>query len=122
MRRSTATTLLLLILAAFLAPAALATATNPTPACCRTTGPHRCSATVPGGTDTGLQVQGQSCPYRKPLTFSGSAAPPPAAETVAPADAHPFLNDFYHELFVSQGERPHPERAPPQPSLPPQRA
>jgi ABC-type phosphate transport system substrate-binding protein len=113
MPRSTATALLLLMLAAFLAPAALATATNPTPACCRTTGPHRCSATVPGGTDTGLQVQGQSCPYRKTLTFSGSAAPPPVTETVALADARPSLNDFYPELFVSQDEQPHPERAPP---------
>jgi len=64
----------------------------------------------------GIQLQGQSCPHRKPLAFPGSAAPPPATETVAPADAHPLLNEFYPELLVSQGERPHPERAPPQPS------
>jgi hypothetical protein len=113
MRRSTAITLLLLMLAAFLAPAALATATSPLPACCRAAGRHHCSALAPSG---GVQIQGESCPYRKPLVFSASAAPPPATESVTPADAHPFLHEFYPERFVSQGEQPHPERAPPQPS------
>jgi hypothetical protein len=113
MRRSTATALLLLMLAAFLAPAALATVIAPTPACCRAAGPHHCSTVVPSG----VQVQGQSCPYRKPLAFSGSAAPPTATESAAPDDAHPVLHEFYPELFVSPGEQPHPERAPPQSSL-----
>jgi hypothetical protein len=114
MRRSTAITLLLLMLAAFLAPAALATATNPLPACCRAAGRHHCSAMAPSG---GVQIQEQSCPYRKPLVFAASAAPPPASQIIAPAGAHPFLNEFYPELFVSQGEQPHPERGPPQQSL-----
>ncbi len=112
MRRSTATALLLLMLAAFGAPAALATATTPTPACCRAAGQHHCSAMAPSG---GVQIQGQSCPHRKPLAFSGSAAPPPAAETVAPADTHPFPVEFHPESFVVRGEQPHPERAPPTP-------
>ncbi len=113
MRRSTATTLLLLMLAAFLAPAAVATVTTPTPACCRAAGLHHCSAMVPRGSEGGTQFQGQSCPYRKPLAFSGSAAPPPAAETVAPAGAHSFLGDFYSEVFVSYREAPHSQRGPP---------
>lgn len=111
MRRSTASALLLLMLAGLLAPAAVATVTDPIPACCRAGGPHHCSAMRPisGGT----QIQGQSCPYRKPLVFSGSAAPPPTRGTVASADPHPFLHEFYPELFVSPGEQPHPARAPP---------
>lgn len=113
MRRSTASAMLLLMLAGLLAPAALATVTSPTPACCRAAGPHHCSAAVPSGD----QLRGQSCPYRKPLVFSGSVAPQPATKTEAPADLHPFLHEFYPELFVSPGKQPHPERAPPQPSL-----
>ncbi|MGC2321565.1 MAG: hypothetical protein WA463_02940 [Terriglobales bacterium] len=115
MRRSTASALLLLMLAGLLAPAAVATVTDPIPACCRAGGPHHCSAMPP--ISGGIQIQGQSCPYRKPLMFSGSAAAPPATGTVAPADPHPFLHEFYPELFVSAAEPPHPGRAPPQPSL-----
>jgi hypothetical protein len=48
--------------------------------------------------------------------FAASLAPPPATQGVTPADAHPFLHEFYPELFISQGEQPHPARAPPQPS------
>ena len=113
MRRSTATTLLLLMLAAFLAPAAVATVTNPTPACCRAGGRHHCSAMVPSGTEGSTQFQGQSCPYRKHLALSGSAATPPATQTVAPAGAHSFLNQFYSEAFVSHREPPHSQRGPP---------
>jgi hypothetical protein len=113
MRRPTATTLLVLILAAFLAPAALATATNPKPACCRATGPHRCSAMAPSGTDGGAQFQGRSCPHRKPVALSGSVATPRATQTVALAGAHSFLNEFYSEAFVSHREPPHSQRGPP---------
>ena len=113
MRRSTAITLLLLMLAAFLAPAALATSTTPTPACCRAAGPHHCSAMAPSGTEGGAQFQGHSCPYRKPVALSGSAATPPATQTVALAGAHSFLNRFYSEVFVSHREPPHSQRGPP---------
>ncbi len=113
MRRSTATALLLLMLAAFLAPAAVATVTNPMPACCRAAGPHHCSAMVPSGPEDGAQFRGDSCPYRKPVAFSGSAATPPATQTVALAGAHAFLNDFYSEVFVSHCEAPHSQRGPP---------
>lgn len=113
MRRPTATTLLLLMLAAFLAPAALATATNPMPACCRAAGPHHCSAMVPSGTKGGTQFQGHSCPYRKPVALSGSAATPRATQTVALAGAHSFLNQFYSEVFISHREPPHSQRGPP---------
>ena len=117
MRRSTATTLLLLMLAAFAAPLAAATGASPLAACCRAGGRHHCSGMDAGMGPGGVRFQGQSCLYRKPLAFSGSAAPPPATETVAPADAHPFLDEFYPELFVSHGQQTHPERAPPQASL-----
>lgn len=113
MRRSTATALLLLMLAAFLAPAAVATATNPTPACCRAAGPHHCSTMAPTGPEGGAQFQGRSCPYRRPVALSGSAATPPATRTVAPAGAHSFLNQFYSEVFVSHREPPHSQRGPP---------
>ena len=113
MRRSTAIALLLLMLAAFLAPAAVATVTNPTPACCRAAGPHHCSAMAPSGTEGGAQFQGHSCPYRKPVALSGSAATPPASQTVALAGAHSFLNEFYSEVFVSHREPPHSQRGPP---------
>jgi len=113
MRRSTATTLLLLMLAAFLAPAAAATITNPLPACCRAAGPHHCSAMAASMIPIGIRVQGQSCPYRKPLAFSGSAATPRATQTVARAGAPSFLNQFYSEVFVSHREPPHSQRGPP---------
>jgi len=113
MRRSTATTLLLLMLAAFLAPAALATVTNPTPACCRAAGPHHCSAMVPSGPEGGAQFQGHSCPYRKPPALSGSVAPPPASQAVALAGAHSSLTTFYSEAFISHREPPHSQRGPP---------
>ena len=113
MRRSTATTLLLLMLAAFLAPAAVATVTNPTPACCRAGGRHHCSAMVPSETEGGAQFQGQSCPYRKPVAFSGSAASPPTTATAAPTDPRPFRNEFYSEVFISHHEPPHSQRGPP---------
>ncbi len=112
MRRSTATALLLLMLAAFLAPAALATVTTLTPACCRAAGPHHCSAMAASRSQR-AQVQAQSCPYRKPLALSGSAATPPATQTVALADAHSFLGEFYSEVFVSHREPPHSQRGPP---------
>jgi hypothetical protein len=111
MRRSTATALLMLILGALVAPAALATTANPLPACCRAGGRHHCSATVSSGKDP--QVQGHSCPYRKPVAFSVSLAPPPAAETVALADAYAFLNESYSEVFISHRELPYSQRAPP---------
>jgi len=113
MRRSTATALLLLMLAAFLAPAAVATVTNPTPACCRAAGPHHCSAMAPSGTEGGAQFQGHSCPYRKPVALSGSAATPRATQTVALPGAHSPLNQFYSEVFVSRREPPHSQRGPP---------
>ena len=111
MRRSTAIALLLLMLATFLAPAALATATNPIPACCRAGGRHHCSAMPPisGGT----RVQGQSCPYRKPLMFSRSAAPPRAAETVTLGGTCSILGEFYSAVLVSHRESPYSQRAPP---------
>jgi len=113
MRRSTATTLLLLMLAAFLAPAAAATITNPLPACCRAAGPHHCSAMAASMVPSGVRVQAQSCPYRKPLAFSGSAATPRATQTVALAGAHSFLDEFYSGAFISHRESPHSQRGPP---------
>ena len=113
MRRSTATALLMLMLAAFLAPAALATVTTPTPACCRAAGPHHCSAMASSGTEGGAQFQGHSCPYRKPVALSGSAATPRAIQTVALAVAHSSLNTFYSEVFLSHREPPHSQRGPP---------
>jgi hypothetical protein len=59
-------------------------------------------------------VRAQSCPYRKPLAFAGSATTVPPSQPLAPVDAHPFLHEFYSDLFVSHGDQPHPERAPPQ--------
>jgi len=117
MRRFTAITLLLLMLAAILAPAAVATVTAPTPACCRAAGAHHCSAMVAGTTGGETRLQGQSCPHRKPIACSGSAAPPPTAETVAPAGAHAFSNDLHPEFFVSHRELPYSQRAPPDSSL-----
>jgi hypothetical protein len=61
----------------------------------------------------GTQLRGDSCPYRKRLAFSPSAAPQAVTDAVASADPHPFLHEFYPELTLSQGEQPHPERAPP---------
>jgi len=115
MRRFVAITLLLLMLAAFLAPAALATVTTPLPACCRARGAHHCAMMVPRGGET--QVKGQCCPYRKPLAFSVSAATPAATQAIAPAAAYSFLNDYYSEVFVSHRQLPHPQRGPPDSSL-----
>jgi len=113
MRRSTAITLLLLMLAAWLAPAAVATATNPLPVCCRAGGAHHCAAMVPRATEGGLQFQGQSCPHRQPVACTACAAPPPAARTVALAHVRPFSSEFHPELFFSHREPPHSQRAPP---------
>jgi len=117
MRGFTAIVLVLLMLAALLAPATLATATtNPLPTCCRAGGAHHCAAMIPRATEGVAQFQGQSCPPRKLAACTGCAVPPPATETGALAVAHPFSSEFHPELFVSQGEQPHPERAPPQQS------
>jgi hypothetical protein len=113
MRRSVAITLLLLMLAVFLAPAALATVTNPLPACCRAEGRHHCSAMAASMVPSGVRVEGQSCPYRKPLVFFVSAAPPPAAKTVVPAATHSVLRESYSEVFVSHREPAHSQRGPP---------
>ena len=113
MRRLIASSLLLLMVAAFLVPAALAGHTAPLPACCRASGPHHCSAPA----SDGVQVRGQACPYRKPLIFSTSAAPRPTAQPVTPSEAHPFLHEFYPELFVSQEQQHDSVRAPPEASL-----
>lgn len=113
MRRPTAITLLLLMLAAILAPAAVATVTTPMPACCRVAGAHHCSAMVVGATGGEPRLQGQSCPHRKPVACSGYAAPPAVAETVAPADAHSFSNEFQPEFFISHRELPYSQRGPP---------
>ncbi len=113
MRRSTAGTLLMMMLAALLAPAAVANVGSPAPACCRASGPHHCAAMPASLGASDVRVQGQSCPYRKHVAFSVSAAPPPVTGTVAPADPHPFLHEFYPELFLSQSEQAHPGRAPP---------
>jgi len=113
MRRPVASALLLVMLAAFLAPAALAAVTPPIRACCRTSGTHHCSAMVPSGSEGGAQFQGQACPYRKPVAVSGSAAAPRATQTVALAGAHSFLNQFNFEAFISRREPPHSQRGPP---------
>jgi hypothetical protein len=113
MRRSTAVTLLVPMLAGLLAPAAVAAATNSLPACCRAGGAHHCAAMVPGATEGGAQFQGQSCPHRKPVACTACAAPPPAAQTVALANAYPFSSEFQPELFFLHREPPHSPRAPP---------
>lgn len=111
MRRSVAIALLLLMLAAFLAPAALANAANPLPACCRAGGRHHCSAMLP--ISGGIQIRGQSCPYRKHLAFTASVAAPPVAATVAPDEARSFSNQFDPRFSISHRESPHSQRAPP---------
>jgi len=113
MRRPISILLLVLMLAALIAPVAVATVTAPTPACCRAGGRHHCSATAASLVPSGIRLQGQSCPYRKHLAFSVSAAPPPAAETVAPVGAHSVLHQFYSEVFISRRELPHSQRGPP---------
>jgi len=113
MRRSTASTLLLLMLAAMLTPVALATTADALPACCRAGGPHHCSAMITDSSGSGPRFRQQSCPYRKPLAFSRSAAAPAASVAIAPADPHPFQHEIYPELFISPAEQWHPERAPP---------
>ncbi len=117
MRGFTAIVLLLLMLAVFLAPAALATATTtPLPACCRASGAHHCSAMAASMAPGGVRILGQSCPHRKPVACTGCAAPPAATETVALADARAFFNEFFPELFVLHREPPQSQRAPPQQS------
>jgi len=117
MRRSVATALLLLMLAAFVAPAALATApTQPASACCRAAGRHHCFAMVPG--ESGPQIKGQRCPYRKLSAFSASAATARATQAIALADEYSFLNDFYSEVVYLRRELPHLQRGPPIASSP----
>ena len=113
MRRLTAAALVSLILGALLAPAALASVTNPLPACCRAGGRHHCMGMGSVRSGSGPGFQGSSCPYRKHLAFSVSLVPPPAAETVALADAHFFFPEFDPESFVSHRELPYSQRAPP---------
>ena len=113
MRRLAAIPILILMVAGFLTPAVLATITAPTPACCRAGGQHHCLA---GLETSGVQLRTQACPYRKPLSFTRSAAAYQVAQPITPAEAHPFLHEFYPDLFVSGAHRTHPQRAPPQTS------
>jgi len=115
MRRPVAIALLLVMLAAFLAPAALAAVAPPVRACCRTAGAHHCAAMVPSGSET--QIKGQCCPYRKLVAVFGSAAAPRAIQFIAPAATHSFLNQLYSEVFPSHRELPHSQRGPPDSSL-----
>jgi hypothetical protein len=116
MRRSIAILLFLLMLAALVAPAALATATNPLPACCRAGGRHHCAMMAALMAPGGVWIKGRPCPYRKRLACPCCAAPPPATETLVPAGEQPFLVENHPASFIAHGEQPHPERAPPQPS------
>jgi len=111
MRRPVASALLVVMLAAFLAPAALPSVAPPVRACCRARGAHHCATIIPSGNDT--QIKGQCCPYRKLVAVSGSAATPRATQFIGPARTHSFLNDFYSEVFTSHRESPHSQRGPP---------
>jgi len=82
MRRSVSIALLLMMVAALLAPAAVATVTSPLPACCRGNGKHRCSMMArlrPSNQhqSSGPAVRGttEPCPYRSMLF---APAPPDA--------------------------------------------
>jgi hypothetical protein len=110
MRRPTAITLLVLVLTTFVAPALMARATQPTPACCRAGGRHHCPTSV---SSYETQIRNAACPYRKSLVFSAPMAAPPLHAAIAPPETHLFLHEFYPELFAPEGEQPHPERAPP---------
>jgi len=111
MRRPVATALLLVVLAAFLAPSALGMVTPPVPACCRTSGAHHCATMVPSGSET--QVRGQCCPCRKLVAVSVSAATPRATQFIAPAETHSLLNQAYSEVSLSHRESPYSQRGPP---------
>jgi len=111
MRRTVAIALLLVVLAAFLAPAALATVAPPARACCRASGPHHCATIIPSGSDP--QIKGQCCPFRKLIAVSGSAAAPRATQFIAPAATHSFLSQLNSEVFFSHRESPPSQRGPP---------
>ncbi len=102
MRRIIATSLLLLFAVGLIAPAAVASITTPTPACCRVGGRHHCAAAAVEG----IRLEAQACRYRKPLVFSTPTVVPGATRPATPAEAHPFLYEFYPELFSSPAEHP----------------
>jgi len=114
MRRGVSFALLLMMCAALAAPSALAIAFSPTPACCRTSGRHQCMA--PAG--DGFRATTPGCPYRRPLPFHQSARPQPAAAAQSAPDEHPFLREFYPQLFPAQAERSHSGRGPPSSGFP----
>jgi len=123
MRRPAAITLLVLMLVAFLAPAALATVVNPLPACCRRDGKHRCGMALRLRPSIQDQTAGpavrsvaEPCPYR--LKLSGPTSPSAIAGPARqPAYALPLA---YSAAFVQtvlrariSEARSHHKRGPP---------
>jgi hypothetical protein len=102
--------LLLVVLASWFAPAALASYTQPSSCCHR--GNHHCTS----GTEEAFRstkIHCQSCQ----AVITAHQAPRPAENPtlVSPADEHPFIHEFSSALSVEQIPQEHGERAPPAP-------
>lgn len=100
MRRLLASTLVLLFAGATLAPSALATITPQTPACCRASGKHHCSA--PAG--SGFWSKAQPCHYQQGLTTASVAKPQSKVGAPALREQHPFVGgSFFKNIPPDQG-------------------
>ncbi|HEU5403958.1 MAG TPA: hypothetical protein VFU86_21570 [Terriglobales bacterium] len=95
MRRSTAISQVLLLLAFYLVPLA-ASSSVLTPACCRQHGAHHCTMRgASPGSQTTLTAAGQ-CPYRFPaivLTHTTKLFLAPASVSTAPSNSEPLLDE-----------------------------
>src|SRR5919109_5170420 len=96
-----------------LAPTALATAVavNPHACCLRAASPHQHC----GASQAGISAQPQ-CHHNCPsVSFSNSARRLPSARPIAdaPADAHPFLSEFYPAETSEAALDSDSQRAPP---------
>src|SRR5579863_126879 len=115
MRRLAATCLLLFVSASFLAPAALG-AISPVSAhacCMRKAQHHHCGVSQQEpGIFAGMPC-GKGCCRCAAFVSQSPVNPEPAWAAVAPADAHPFLDEFFPVSAPVSQPRATSERAPP---------
>ena len=108
MRRWAATIVMLLLAAGTIVPMAVASVTS-RPACCRRGGMHHCGMPQ----EEGFHPAGTTCPFCAQTLPVPAVRPEQRAIVVAPAAAHPFLDEFYPAPAALPDRRTQSSRAPP---------
>jgi len=121
MRRFVAATLLSVLLAALLAPAAVAMPVSQAAhACCRRAQQHHCDGDAAVEHDHSYIRAARSCcsdPVRALAVTAPATAQPRAASFTAPCDPHPSVTEFALVFAAEAAAEGRHERAPPTTSV-----